>query len=95
MLGGIVGGTSDHAHAPVRQVVDGLLLGRVQVAGRDELGASALQREKQRDGLWLEVDPGPDREAGERPRLLEFVADRGQEPAAPEYPLDPLHQPKK
>jgi hypothetical protein len=76
--------------------VDGLFLGRVQVARRNELGAAAPEREEERHGLRLEMDAGADREPRERPRLLELVADGPQEPATLDDPLDPpppVHEP--
>src|SRR5262249_54094606 len=80
------------AHAAGGEVVARLLLCRVEVAGRDELGAAALQREDQRDGLRLQVDARPDRQPGERPRPLELVTDRAQEARALHDPLDAAHR---
>ena len=91
----IAGGAADDPHAARCQVVARVLLGRIQVAGRDQLRTAALQGQKERDRLRLEVDPGSDHEALERPRLLELVADRGQQPAALDHPLDPVHRSSK
>jgi hypothetical protein len=37
------------------------------------------------------MDAGADREPLERPRLGKLVADRPQDPAAADHPLDPIH----
>ena len=89
MLGGIGGRPPDDVDAALAQVVDRLLLGRVQVAGRDDVGAAALQGQEQGRGLRLEVDPGPDPHALERPRALELVARLLQQPRAAGHPLEP------
>jgi hypothetical protein len=60
VLGRVGGRAADHVDAVGAQVVDGLLLGRVEVAGRHEVGAAAAQDHEQRRGLGLEVDPGAD-----------------------------------
>ena len=56
VLGGVGRRPADDIDASLAQVVDRLLLGRVQVARRDDVGAAALQGQEQGRGLRLEVD---------------------------------------
>ena len=88
MLGGVGGRPADHGQAVLAQVVARLLLRRVEVPGRDDVGAAALQHEQQRRGLRLQVDAGADAEAGEGPRLLELGAGQRQQPAALADPFE-------
>ncbi len=77
---------------PVRpQVVDGLLLGRVEVPGGDDLGAATAQRHEQRRGLGFQVDPRPDAQAGERLRPLELVTRLAEQSRAVGDPFEPRH----
>ena len=85
------GSGADDPHAAGSQVVDRLLLRRVQVPRRDELRAATEERQQERHRLRLQVDAGADRQPAERPRLLELLADRRQQPALLDHPLDPLH----
>ena len=75
-------GAPTGAHAVRAEVVERLLLGRVEVARRDDLRPAARERQEQRDGLRLEVDPGADPEARERLRPVELLADLREQPAA-------------
>ena len=74
------------------EVVDGLRLGRVEVAGRHDVRAAAPQRQQQRRRLGLEVDAGPDAQPLERLRPLELVAGRLEQPRAVGDPLEARHQ---
>src|SRR5258705_6764615 len=85
---------ADDPDATRGEVVARLLLRGVEIAGRDELGAATLQRDEERDGLGLEVDPCADDEPREGPRLVELRADREQKAAVLDHPLDAIHADK-
>jgi hypothetical protein len=78
---------------PVRgQIVDRGLLGRVEVAGGDDFGPAAPQRQQQRNRLRLEVDAGADRQVAERLGASELLADLGEQPAVLDHPFDAVHR---
>ena len=71
------------------EIGDRFGLGRVEVPGRDDPRAAALQGEEQRDRLGLEVDSRADGQALERLGLIELGGDPRQQPALAADPFDP------
>ena len=92
VLDRVGGRAADDVDAVVAQVVDGLLLGGVEVAGRHEVGAAAAQDHEQGRGLGLEMDPGADPEPLEGLCAVELLARRLEQPRAVGDPLEARHQ---
>ena len=92
VLDWVGGRAADDLDAALAQVVDGLLLRGVEVAGRHDRGAASLERQQERRGLRLEVDPGPDPQPLEGAGPLELVARLLQQPGTAGHPLEPRHR---
>jgi hypothetical protein len=61
------------------EALDGRRLRRVEVPGRNDVGAADLQRSNEGGGLGLEMDRGSNRDPVERSSLRELIADASQE----------------